>query len=118
MLGLLLLLFVISAHAGESTVTVSIEGKKTFTPWPHEYIDQTSLVVEFRVDSNGTVDVKVECAFRVPRHGVRTTHAAQGQVLAGVPTYGRFRQRVPTGFVGYDEEDWDVDCKARPLGER
>lgn len=114
MLGFLLVLFGTSAHASEPVLIATIEAKKRVTPWNELYTGDTFLVVEFRVDSDRTADVRVECVFHIPRLGMVTTHVAQGQAVAGIPSYGRFRQRVPTGFVGYDGEDWDVECEARP----
>lgn len=113
MLGLLFILLGTSAHAGEPSLTVTIERKDQYVPWDERHIGQLSLVVHFRVDSDQTADIEVECNFRVPKKGMNTRHISQGYVLTGQPTYGRFRQWVPNGGL-YGEDDWEVECGARP----
>jgi len=110
----LLVLLAAAAHAAEPSLSVTIEEKSQFVHREQLYIGQITLAVALRIDSDQTADVEVECVFRVPRRGIKTTHIWQGHVRAGQPVYGSLRQWVPTGFVGYSGDDWEVVCEARP----
>ena len=112
MIAWLLVLFVAAAHASEP-LTVTIEGKDQYTPWDQLYIGQSTLEVQFRVDSDRTIEVEVSCTFRVPEKGMKITNIAHGVVVAAQPSHGRFTQWVPTGSVGYDLDDWEVGCEVR-----
>lgn len=87
MLGLLFVLLGTSAHAGEPALTVTIEGKDQYVPWDERHIGQLSLVVHFRVDSDQTANVEVECNFRVPKK--RDEHEPYLAGLAGQSCCGR-----------------------------